>query len=361
MRGVSQTGVAQASGLSQAVFSRIETNIQLADRQQIEQLAHSLEFPVEFFMEPDVPAAVPLFRKRAIRSVNRNRMIQARINVAVLAARRILDAGIEVDTPLSFPEPGDVPRDDPVQVARIMRSAWRLPNGRIDNVTQVIEAAGGIVLHVDFGTDDASAAFVGGLTDPRLWFLVNTRESAGDRIRLSLAHELGHAVLHRFLPVHDERRLEAEAHAFAAAFTLPPDEFNTNVDADLTLRRARDLKRSYWISMQAIIRAARDRDLISMHRYRSLCKQISARGWRLEEPDPLDVERPSVWANALGVHRHMHGYGDEDLANIAKLTVADLAALFPRDFPPRFRVIQGDRTTSAGLRQRSGSRRGAPV
>lgn len=361
MRGVSQTGVARASGLSQAVLSRIETNIQLADRQQTEQLARSLEFPIEFFMEPDVPAAVPLFRKRAIRSVNRNRMIQARINVAVLAARRILDAGIEVDTPLSFPEPGDVPRDDPVQVARIMRSAWRLPNGRIDNVTQVIEAAGGIVLHVDFGTDDASAAFVGGLTDPRLWFLVNTRESAGDRIRLSLAHELGHAVLHRFLPVHDERRLEAEAYAFAAAFTLPPDEFNTNVDADLTLRRARDLKRSYWISMQAIIRAARDRDLISAHRYRSLCKQISARGWRLEEPGSLDVERPSVWANALGVHRHMHGYGDEDLASIAKLTVADLAALFPRDFPPRFRVIHGDRSPSMHPRRRSGVGRGVHV
>lgn len=152
-----------------------------------------------------------------------------------------------------------------------------------------------------------------------------------------------------------------DAYSFAAAFTLPPDEINTNVDADLTLRRARDLKRSYWISMQAVIRAARDRDLISMHRYRSLCKQISARGWRLEEPDPLDVERPSVWANALGVHRHMHGYGDEDLASIAKLTAADLAALFPRDFPPCFRVIQGDRTSSVGLRQWSGSGRRAPV
>jgi Zn-dependent peptidase ImmA (M78 family) len=268
-------------------------------------------------------------------------MLQARINVAVLAARRILDAGIEIDTPLSFPEPGEIPGDDPASAARILRSAWRLPNGRIDNITKAIEAAGGIILHVDFGTDDASAAFLSTLGDERLWFLVNTREKAGDRVRLSLAHELGHAVLHRYLPVQDEHRLEPEAYEFATALMLPREEFDLNIGPDLTLRKARDLKRSYWISIQAIMRAARDRGLIDSRRYTSLCKQVSARGWRREEPDPLPVESPSVWANALGVHRHRHGYDDDDLAAIARLSVEDLADLFPNDIPPRFRVIKG--------------------
>jgi Zn-dependent peptidase ImmA (M78 family) len=204
----------------------------------------------------------------------------------------------------------------PASAAAILRTAWRLPNGRIDNITKVIEAAGGIVLHVDFGTDDASAAFISTLGDERLWFLVNTQETAGDRVRLSLAHELGHAVLHRYLPVQDEARLEPEAYEFATALMLPSEEFDLNVGPELTLCRARDLKRSYWISIQAIARAARDRQLIDGRRYTSLCKQVSARGWRREEPDPLPVERPGVWPNALAVHRHRHGYDDDDLLRL---------------------------------------------
>jgi Zn-dependent peptidase ImmA (M78 family)/transcriptional regulator with XRE-family HTH domain len=342
LRCMSQTKAAKESGIPQPVLSRIETDVRPATGSEIEQLADAFDFPASFFSEPDMPAAAPLFRKRAIRSVTKNRMIQARINVAVLAARRILDAGIDIDAPLSFPEPGEIPSDDPVEASRILRQAWRMPSGRVDSITDAIEAAGGIVLHIDFGTDDASAAFVSAIDDPRLWFLVNTRELAGDRVRLSLAHELGHAVMHRYLAVQDESRLEPEAYEFGTAMTLPPEDFNRYVDPNLTLRRARDLKRAYWISIQAIVRAARDRQLISTSRHTSLYKQISARGWRRSEPDPIPVELPTIWPNALEVHRGRHGYSDDELAQIARLSTSDLSNLFPSDFSPRFRVLRGD-------------------
>lgn len=341
LRGLSQTGAAKAAGVPQPLLSRIEADMRQADAGEVERLAAAFAVPTGFFMEPDTPAAAPLFRKRAIRSVTKNRMIQARINTAVLAARRILDAGIDIDVPLAFPEPGEMPREDPMASSHLLRQAWRLPDGRLDNVTEAIEAAGGIVLHVDFGTEDASAAFVSTLDDPRLWFLVNTREFAGDRVRLSLAHELGHAVMHRYLAVKDESRLEPEAYEFAIAFTLPPQDFNRHVDPNLTLRRSRDLKRAYWISIQAITRAARDRQLISATRHTSLYKQISARGWRRSEPDPIPVEQPSVWPNALEVHRKRHGYTDDELAHIARLSAADLGSLFPNDFSPGLRVVGG--------------------
>ena len=348
-RRMSQTQLARESGIPQAIVSRIEGNLRFATDDELERLAATLRLPVSFFLEPDTPAAAPLFRKRAIRSATLNRMIQARINMAVLAARRIMDAGINIDTPFSFPSPGDVPRDDPVDASRMLRRAWRLPNGRVDNVTAAIEAGGGIVLHVDFGTDDASAAFVSTLGDTRLWFLVNTRETAGDRIRLSLAHELGHAVMHRYLPVHDESTLEPEAYEFAIGFTLPPEDFNRLIDVDLTLLRARDLKRAYWISIQAIVKAARDRRLISPHRYTSLYKQISARGWRRDEPDPIPIEPPTIWPSALKVHRERHGYDEEDLARIACITVEELTQLFPRDFAPRLRAIEDPQPAEGAL------------
>lgn len=342
MREMSQTKLANESGVPQANVSRIESDMRPATDDELGRIADALQLPVAFFMEPDTPSAAPMFRKRAIRSVTANRKIQARINTAVLAARRIIDAGVDIDTPFTFPAPGEISGDDPTEAAAAIRRAWRLPHGRIDNVTAIIEGAGGIVLHVDFGSDAASAAFVSSFGDERLWFLVNTHETAGDRIRLSLAHELGHAVMHRYLPIHDEARHEPDAYQFGIALLLDPSVFDRSVGPNLDLRRARDLKRANWVSIQAIVKAARDRNLISSSRYTSLYKQISARGWRRDEPDAIPIEQPTIWPAVLEVHRTRHGYTDEDLAQIARLTPDDLASLFPRNFAPRLSIVGGN-------------------
>jgi Zn-dependent peptidase ImmA (M78 family)/transcriptional regulator with XRE-family HTH domain len=341
LRGLTQTQLGELSGIPQASLSRIEGGLKEATCVELEQLSATIGLPLAFFEEPDVPAAAPLFRKRAIRSVSVERVIQARVNTAVLVARRRMEAGVEVQTPLAFPEPGEFPRGDPAAAAAALRRSWRMPNGRVDSVTALIENAGGVVLHVDFGVDNASAAFLCTIGDPRLWFLVNTRETAGDRVRLSLAHELGHAMLHRYVPVYDEKRLEPEAYNFAAALMLPPGEMSSLVDPGLTLSRARDLKRAYWVSIQAIIKAAADRRLISAARYMSLYKQISARGWRHVEPDPVPVERPRLWPAVVELHREKHGYSFEELAAIARVSIDVMADLFPREFAGRLRAIEG--------------------
>lgn len=336
LRGLAQTGLAAQAGLPQARLSRIETGQLDPTAEDLDALGEALDLPGRFFTEPGAPAAAPLFRKRAIRSVRTLAGIQARLNLAVLTAQRLLDAGIELDPPQYFPEPGQFPPDEPERAAAEMRRHWRLPTGRVDNVTAVIEAAAGIVLHVDFGTSDATAAFISTQSDGRMWFLVNTRETAGDRVRLSLAHELGHAVLHRMLPSHEESETELEAFTFAAALLLPPDHFDHAVPFDaLTLADARRLKRTFGVSMQAIIRAAHARGRISRHRYSSLFKQLSARRWRTQEPDAQPIEQPRIWPSVLQIHRHEHALTDSDLADIARVTVAVLADVFPDYFTSR--------------------------
>jgi Zn-dependent peptidase ImmA (M78 family) len=334
LRDLTQTQTAKRAGLPQARLSRIETGQVEIDDADIAALSQALGLPNLFFREPGAPAAVPLFRKRAIRSARKLNTIQARLNCAVLIAQRLLNAGIEIDHANLFPDPGQLPADDPDGAAKVLRRDWRLPVGRVDNVTAVIESAAGLVLHVDFGSDDASAAFIG-MTgdDARLWFLVNTRETAGDRVRLSLAHELGHAVLHRRLPTVEESETERQAFSFAAALLLPAAEFDRAVPFDaLTLGMARRLKQTYGVSMQAIIRAAFERGRISRSRYTSLFKQLSARQWRAVEPDPVPIEQPTIWPQILSVHREQHHYTDSDIAGIARVDQATLAELFPLDF-----------------------------
>jgi Zn-dependent peptidase ImmA (M78 family)/transcriptional regulator with XRE-family HTH domain len=341
MRGLSQTRLAAIAKVPQANLSRIEANLRAATDEEITRLAAAVELPAGFFFEPDAPAAAPMFRKRAIRSKSVNDMIQARLNTAVLVARRIIDAGVEIDAPLAFPELDEVPVDNPAQAASMLRRAWGMPAGRVDNMTALIEAAGGIVLRVDFGTDAASAALLAPLGDARLWFVVNTQEAAGDRVRLTLAHELGHAVMHRWIPARDEKREEDHAFTFATALTLPPDEFDRSIPGDLTLSRARDLKRAYWMSIQAIVLTAHARGLITKARYQSLYRQISARGWRHDEPESIPIEEPTIWPSVLDMHRTHHRYSDDDLAAISRVTPETLAELFPESFARRLRVLPG--------------------
>jgi Zn-dependent peptidase ImmA (M78 family)/DNA-binding XRE family transcriptional regulator len=342
LRGLTQTALAGAAELPQARLSRIESGQLEPSRADLEQLAHALELPPRFLTEPGAPAAVPMFRKRAIRSARKVAAIQARLNTAVLVAQRLLDAGIEIDPPQHFPEPGDFAPDQAVTAAAELRRAWRLPVGRVDDVTALIEAAAGIVLRVDLGTDDATAAFISTPDDGRLWFLVNTRETAGDRVRLSLAHELGHAVLHRMLPSHGETEFELQAFTFATALLLPPEDFDHQIPYDaLTLAQARRLKRTFGVSIQAIVRAAHNRGRITRHRYTSLYKQLSGRHWRVIEPDPITLEEPRLWPEAIRVHREVHGYGDQDLAALARVNSQLLAHLFPESFRvrPRLRTV----------------------
>lgn len=349
LRGHTQTGLATKAGLPQARLSRVETGQIDVSNEELQQIADVLELPASFFREPGTPAAVPLFRKRAIRSVRLLASIQARLNTAVLVAQRLVDAGIDIEAPQAFPEPGHYSADEPDHAARELRRDWRLPIGRVDDLTALVEGVAGIVLRVDFGADDATAAFVASRGDERLWFLINTRETAGDRIRLSLAHELGHAVLHRMQPTHDEVETELQAFTFAAALLLPPEDFDAAIPFDaLTLSHARGLKRTFGVSIQAIIRAAYDRGRISRPRYTSLYKQLSARQWRTREPDPIPLERPRIFNDVLTVHRQTHHYTDDDLAAIAHVTTNTLAQLFPEQFTARPALRAVNSTTSRG-------------
>ncbi len=110
LRGVTQTELGRSAGIPQARLSRIESGQIPATAADITAIATTLELPRAFLGEPGVPAAVPLFRKRAIRSVKRLTTIQARLNTAVLIAQRLLDAGIDLDPPQTFPDPGSSPR-----------------------------------------------------------------------------------------------------------------------------------------------------------------------------------------------------------------------------------------------------------
>ena len=80
---------------------------------------------------------------------------------------------------------------------------------------------------------DAAHLWLAGL--PPLFFV--NENLPGDRLRWTLAHEVGHAVMHRN-PTGD---VEGEANRFASEFLMPRDQIAHQLDA-ITLEKAAALK-----------------------------------------------------------------------------------------------------------------------
>jgi Zn-dependent peptidase ImmA (M78 family) len=127
-----------------------------------------------------------------------------------------------------------------------------------------------------------------------------SRGFSGDRKRLSVAHEAGHLVLHRYRNV-TAAQAEAEAFRFGAALLLPSTVAFEEIEKPVTLRSLAYVKARWGISIAALIRRCRDLEIISDDRRISLEKQLSTRGWRKAEPVEVPDESPLLMTKLIGV------------------------------------------------------------
>lgn len=186
-----------------------------------------------------------------------------------------------------------------------LRDQWDLGDRPLDNLVQMAEDRGVVVISWDkSGKFDGLSGWCAG----RAVTVINTSRSA-DRIRFSLAHELGHLVMDT---AHlDGREEEKLAHRFAAAFLVPAEHAGYELGqkrSRLDWGELKMLKRKYGLSMGAWIRRARDLDIISEGHYTELCKKMSAQGWRKKEPgeykgdeEPLQLKQMALRAVAKGL------------------------------------------------------------
>lgn len=135
-----------------------------------------------------------------------------------------------------------------------------------------------------------------------------------DRKRLTLAHELGHLVLHNGLASEDPER---EANEFAAEFLMPAHVIKADL-RPMTLGRSRDLKRACGVSMQGLLERAYSLGVVSAADRTSFYKAMNARGWKTTEPDSdrLAPELPEL-VDAIGETLRRKGISDHEIAEMA--------------------------------------------
>jgi Zn-dependent peptidase ImmA (M78 family)/DNA-binding XRE family transcriptional regulator len=314
-RGLTQTEAAGLLGISQARLSKIEAGLLLpVPGDLVSKMAQDFHYPEQFFTLKDrvlgSGTSEYFHRKRRATSARVLRQIYAELNTVIINISRLLRS-VEIDDEIPHFDPDEW---TPTEIAQFVRSQWHLPSGPVGNVVDAIENAGGIVVACDFGTPhvDAISRCVLGL--PRIFF-VNSN-LPGDRQRLTLAHELGHVVMHS-LPHED---MEQQAYQFAAEFLMPKDAIKAQFSR-VDIPRLAAMKPYWKVSMAALLMRARDLGKISPRMERDLWMKLSKAGYKTREPADLDIprEEPRLLNEVIGIHSEKLGYNLSELSRLIVL------------------------------------------
>jgi Zn-dependent peptidase ImmA (M78 family) len=172
--------------------------------------------------------------------------------------------------------------------------------------------------------------------------LLNDNQPA-DRVRYTLAHEIGHLVMHRF----PSANMEDEANNFASAFLMPANDIRAAFvgrNVDLALLGA--LKPEWRVSMQSLLMRASSLGFVPTGRQQYLWKQINAKGLRLREPPQYDFDReqPTIMRRIVEIHKTALRYSDSDLARMLGINKHDIIAMYgdssANDNPrPKFTIM----------------------
>ena len=312
VRELTQEDLAKAIGVSQARISKIEHGLAPAD-DLVDALAKELDYPREFFFQEGHNYGLPVrhHRKRASLGQRALDRIHAAINIRALQLRELLKAAA-VDSDLELRRIDVDTFDGAIEeVARAVRSFWRLPRGPIANLMGLLERAGIVLIPMDFDDPeiDAVAQVVPGLP-PMIFF---STHAPMDRLRFTLAHELGHLIMHA-LPT---PAMEKEANRFAAEFLMPAADIVHQLTR-VTLPLLATLKAVWKVSMAALLERARMLQTITQRQYIRLRSELSRQGYLRREPAELDIapERPALLQAIVAFHVQQLGYGLRELATV---------------------------------------------
>lgn len=311
--GMTQEDLANAIGVTQAALSRYENDLREPDEETVDRIAGVFGVTVRFMRRASRPSAALAvdahMRRRATAKPTVWRQMEARLNMLRMHSDFLRE---EVALAATLVMPGFDPFTvDPADAARLTRTQWQMPSGPARSIVRWAEAAGSVVLMTDLGN-----IRVDGLSQWTADHPVIVANSAHptDRIRWTLAHEIGHLVLHREDATDD---MERQADAFAAEFLMPAILIRPEL-ANLTLGKAVDLKREWGVSIASLVQRAHQLGTLSDARRTSLFKQLSARGWRVREPasDEIAPEKAEL-LDHINDHLRKTGLNETEVAQLA--------------------------------------------
>lgn len=321
LRGMTLADLGRLTNLSPQTINRCELGRQEPTADSVNRLADALKLPAEFFHQPDVEpipvAAVsfralsktPAFRRDAVLAAG---LIASEIATWIGARFHLPKA----DLP-SFSLPANPSAEDIEAMALRIRLEWNLGQRPIPNMIHLLESRGVRIFSLVQEVRDVDAFSV--LLHGEPFIFIDIGKSA-ERQRFDAAHELGHLVLHQGPERLDGREAEHQANRFAAALLMPRDDVLArnlhHAGADQLIQASR----RWGVSAMALAHRLSELDILTRWRYRTICLELTERGYRRAEPGSRLTPETSQVLEKVFAHLRRSARGVRAIADDLKLT-----------------------------------------
>lgn len=368
-RGLKKTELSNLIGLSITSISNYENGSMNINKENLDKYSKVLNFPIDFFINDyeydmkQLDKSPIFFRSSSVTNEIKDMYCQKYIHL--LLVHKVLseylkfpELNIEVDN--IFKEKGNFgySNKEIEYLALDLRKLWGLGEKPIDNLLEIMVQNGIIISKIKTNIKATTDAFSQVIEDTPMIFLNKDRGTAV-RDRFSLAHELGHIVLHSDIISDDIKnkdiynQIEKEANRFASSFLLPSTAFSEDI-LTIDINSLIPLKKRWKVSLKGIIMRLRELDIIDDRQQRNNFIYISKKRWNISEPldDIIENEEFNLYEEAFGVLFEggvvdpksvikKIGIGVERIEEICNLNNGFLKSFMQSiDYKPKLRLIK---------------------
>ena len=339
-RGLSQKELAQQTGINQATLSKFEKGLARLSDDMISKLSVCLDYPISFFDRTIIQSnkSTLFYRKRQSIAAKQLSILESRIDVLSGVIDELSDS---IDIPsLTIPSCQVTSELSPEEIAFRIRQVLNVKPGPVKEIVKLLEKNGVIVIFLD----NCECEKFDGLTRftskniPVVWI---NNSMPNDRKRFSLAHELGHIVMHlRTIDIEQsEEDIESQANLFASEFLMPANE--CRVDFFNLKMKDLALKKAYWkVSKQSIIVRAKQLGCISSKTESYFFITLGRMGERKVESVHVDIDEPMILKKMTQLHLTELDYTMEEFVDLIGLNNKDIEQiLLKKPTPKRISIV----------------------
>lgn len=324
--GLSKAELAYRVGVSPAAIGHYEAGVNSPRAEVLDQLAEALLVDPGFFSTGRPLARLDEvnahFRSlRSVRVSDRQR--------ALATATLVWELTFALERYVKLPET-DLPSlpagVTPNEAAAALRHYWDLPDGPVKHLVSTAESHGIVVAVRPLREIEAVDAFSAVIVDRPIVITTPRRSENVFRHRFSIAHEIGHLLLHVDSGEHSAA-LEKEADEFAAAFLTPAAAMDASLPQRLDLAALDRIGRTWGVSSKSLVRRMVERGRTSESSARRAYQRLAMTDDPLADPtSAYPGEMPSLLQKASELAMRSGG-GVPALAEALKLSPAQVRDL----------------------------------
>ncbi|SEB90595.1 Zn-dependent peptidase ImmA, M78 family [Rhodococcus pyridinivorans] len=340
--GISKSDLATEVGVSPAAIGQYEAGVNSPRPEVLDRLAQALKVRPGFFS-----VGRPLARIDTVNAHFRS-LRSARVSdrqKALAMTTLVWELTFALERYVKLPEV-DLPAvhagTSPSNAAELLRRHWNLPDGPVKHLVATAESRGIVIAVRPLGEIDAVDAFSVVIVDRPIIVTTPRRSENVFRHRFSIAHEIGHLLLHAESGEHNAA-IEREADEFAAAFLTPASSMDAALPQRLDLAALDRLGRTWGVSPHSLVRRMVERGRTTESSARRAYQRLAM----VHDPtaDPTGAfpgEVPTLLEKAAALAAD-HGAGVPVLAEVLKISprqVRDLIGVV--DQRPTLRLVAGE-------------------